>query len=68
MGTEREPPPWLVGIRRCSVQTAALQVIGASNVQCHLLLSQRNGWTGNSDLCFVRSFVRTLEVRGGGAV
>ena len=32
------------------------------HVQYHLLLSHRNDWTGNSDLSFLRSSVRTLKV------
>lgn len=50
------------------MQAAALQIKGASTMSSAILLSQRNGWTGNSDLSFLRSFVRTLQVRGGDAV
>lgn len=41
--------------------TCSAEVMSKPRVQCHLLLSRGNDWTGKSDLSFLRSSVRALK-------
>lgn len=42
--------------------TCSAEDVRKHHVQYQHLLSHRNDWTGNSDLSFLRSSMRTLEV------